>query len=87
MVRDVLRARASAEVGAHERVEDLKRSMIENMPPKGTIFFGFFSDFIRIFAILCFVSIENLFFFYGNTNKSEFSDTTKFCVTFCCSGF
>ena len=59
MVRDVLRARASAEIGAHERAEDLKRSMIENMPPKGVIL----SDFIRIFAILCFVSIENLFVF------------------------
>jgi len=58
MVRDVLRARASAEIGAHERAEDLKRSMIENMPPKGTIF----SDFIRIFAILDSVSVENLFF-------------------------
>ena len=59
MVRDVLRARASAEIGAHERAEDLKRSMIENMPPKGVIL----TDFIRTFAILCFVSIENLFVF------------------------
>ena len=30
-----------------------------NMPPKGVIL----TDFIRTFAILCFVSIENLFFF------------------------
>jgi len=58
MVRDVLRARASAEIGAHERAEDLKRSMIENMPPKGVIL----SDFIRTFAILDSVSVENLFF-------------------------
>jgi hypothetical protein len=29
------------------------------MPPKGVIL----SDFIRTFAILCFVSIENLFVF------------------------
>jgi hypothetical protein len=56
--------------------------MIENMPPKGVIL----SDFIRTFAILCFVSIENLFF-YGNTKISEFSDATKPWVTFCCSGF
>ena len=59
MVRDVLRTRASAEVGAHERTEDLKRSKLENKPPKGVIL----SDFVRIFAILCFVSIENLFVF------------------------
>jgi hypothetical protein len=58
MVRDLLRARASAEIGAHERAEDLKRSMIENMPPKGT----FLSDFIRTFAILDSVSVGNLFF-------------------------
>lgn len=48
MVRDVLRARASAEIGAHERAEDLKRSMIENMPPKGTIFDGFYSYICHI---------------------------------------
>ena len=58
MVRDLLRARASAEIGAHERAEDLKRSMIENMPPKGMIL----SDFIRTFAILDSVSVGNLFF-------------------------
>jgi hypothetical protein len=80
MVRDLLRARASAEIGAHERAEDFvvavaccpqakcrsivsdkrasKRSMIENMPPKGTIL----SDFIRTFAILDSVSVGNLFF-------------------------
>jgi hypothetical protein len=58
MVRDLLRARASAEIGAHERAEDLKRSVIGNMPPKGTIL----SDFIRTFAILDSVSVGNLFF-------------------------
>ena len=58
MVRDILRARASVEIGAHERAEDLKRSMIENMPPKGMIL----SDFIRTFAILDSVSVGNLFF-------------------------
>ena len=47
----------------HERAEDLKCSMIENMPPKGVIL----SDFIRTFAILCFVSIENLFVFFMAT--------------------
>ena len=59
-----------------------KYSMIKDMPPKGVIL----SDFIRTFAILCFVSIENLFV-YSNTKISEFSGTTKFMVTFCCSGF
>jgi hypothetical protein len=42
----------------HERAEDLKRSMIGNMPPKGMIL----SDFIRTFAILDSVSVGNLFF-------------------------
>ena len=60
-----------------------KRSIDWNMPPKGVIL----SDFIRTFAILCFVSIENLFVFFSNTKISEFSDTTKSWVTFCCSGF
>ena len=36
-----------------------KCSIDWNKPPKGVNF----SDFIRTFAILCFVSIENLFFF------------------------
>jgi hypothetical protein len=36
-----------------------KRSIDWNMPPKVVIL----SDFIRTFAILCFVSIENLFVF------------------------
>ena len=54
---------SSAQIGAHERAEDLKRSMIENMPPKGVIFSGF----IRTFAILCFVPIENLFVFFMAT--------------------
>ena len=42
----------------HERAEDLKRSMIENTPRKGTIL----SDFIRTFATLDSVSVKNLFF-------------------------
>jgi hypothetical protein len=47
--------------------------------PKGVILSGF----IRIFAILCFVSIENLFVFCRNTKTSEFSDTAKSRVAFC----
>jgi hypothetical protein len=51
--------------------------------PKGVILSGF----IRIFAILCFVSIENLFVFCRNTKTSEFSDTAKSRVAFCWAGF
>ena len=46
--------------------------------PKGVILSGF----IRIFAILCFVSIENLFVFCRNTKTSEFSDTAKLRTLF-----
>ena len=68
----------------HERAEDLKRSMIENMPPKGAIFFGFYS---YICHIMFRVNRKFVCFFMATLKISEFSDTTKFWITFCCSGF
>ena len=53
-----------------------KCSIDWDMPPKGVIL----TDFIRIFAILCFVSMENLFVFFIATLRQIFFDTAKFIV-------